>query len=464
MPSMRKTLTLLFAVIASFAGVASGQSPDPATLDSLIANAVADHHLIGVSVGVMLDGQVILAKGYGARSVESGEPVTPETMFRIGSVSKQFTCVATLQLAEGKRLSLSDPVVRYFPRLTRAREISLRDLGGHLSGYRDYYPLDFVDRPMSVPRPVDSIIAEFASLPLDFEPGSRYSYSNTGFLILGRVIEKVSGVPYERFLERRVLGPLRLMHTAFDPAPDTRQLAAGYTAFALGEPQPATPEGQGWLGAAGGLWSTPTDLLAWDLALMTGKVVSAGSWKTLMTPLRLRDGRSSGYSCGLGVRDRGAALVLSHSGAVSGFTAWNAMIPATRSGAVVLANMDFAAIGTISEAILGALMPPGPVPAVAAGTPADVARGLLEQFRSGNVDRASLGPEYAAYLTPEMLRSAGRAIAALGATGPIEVTDQWERGGLAVASLRIQLGDTPVRALLYRRPDGTIEEFLPYWP
>jgi len=147
MPSKRKTLALLLAVIASPTGV-SGQGPDPAMLDSLIVNAVADHHLIGVSVGVMVDGQVILAKGYGARSVDCGEPVTPETMFRIGSVSKQFTCAATLVLAEGKRFS-------------------------------------------------------------------------------------------------------------------------------------------------------------------------ADSWKALMTPLRLRDGRSSGYSCGLGVGDRGAALVLSHGGAVS---------------------------------------------------------------------------------------------------------------------------------------------------
>jgi CubicO group peptidase (beta-lactamase class C family) len=458
-------LALLSGLILCYpARAASGQSPDPARLDSVIARAVAEHHLIGVSVGVMADGKVILAKGYGARSLASGEPVTPETMFRIGSVSKQFTCAATLLLAEGKRLSLSDPVARYFPRLTRAREITLRDLGGHLSGYRDYYPLDFVDRPMAAPRPVDAIIEQFAGMPLDFEPGTRYSYSNTGFLILGRVIEKVSRLPYQGFVERRVLGPLALSHTAFDPAPEIRQLASGYTAFALSEPEPAIPEGEGWLGAAGGLWSTPSDLLAWDLALMTGKVLAADSWKTLMTPLRLRDGRSSGYSCGLGVRDRGAALVLSHGGAVSGYTAWNAMIPATRSGGVVLANMDFAAIGTITDAILGALMPPGPVPDVAAGAPADVARGLLEQFRSGNIDRSALAPEYDAYLTPERVQSAARAISALGATGTIEVTDQWERGGLAVASLRIQLGDTAVRALLYRRSDGTIEEFLPYWP
>jgi CubicO group peptidase (beta-lactamase class C family) len=461
--SLKCSTLVLTLLLAGPAAQAGGQTPDAAALDSLIAKAVAEHHLIGVSVGVMAEGRLILAKGYGVRSLESGEPMTPQTMLRIGSVSKQFTCVAALRLAQSKRLSLSDPVARYFPRLTRAREITLRDLGGHLSGYRDYYPLDFVDRPMSRPREVDSIIAEFAGLPLDFEPRTRYSYSNTGFLILGRVIEKVTGLRYERFLERRVLLPLGLDHTRFDPSPEM-ELAGGYTAFALGAPEPAVPEGQGWLGAVGGLWSTPSDLLAWDLALMSGKVVSADSWQVMITPLRLRDGRSTGYSCGLGVRDRGPALVLSHGGAVSGFTAWNAMIPATRSGAVVLANMDFAATRTITDAILNSLMPPGSVPAVAAAAPAEVARALLEQLRNGTVDRPSLAPEYDAYLTAERVQSAGRAIAALGATGTIEVTDQWERGGLAVASLRIQLGATPVQALLYRRPDGTIEEFLPFWP
>ena len=260
--NLQCTTLLVSSLLAGIVDRASGQIPDPAALDSLIATAAAEHHLIGVSVGVMVDGQVILARGYGVRSLESGDPVTPQTMLRIGSVSKQFTCAAALLLAQAKRLSLSDPVARYFPRLTRAREITLRELGGHLSGYLDYYPLDFVDRPMSQPRPVDSIIAGFAGLPLDFEPGTQYSYSNTGFLILGRVIEKVSGMPYDRFLERRVLLPLGLQHTRFDPFPGAEP-AAGYTAFALGAPGPAVRAGQGWLGGAGGLWSTPTDLLAW---------------------------------------------------------------------------------------------------------------------------------------------------------------------------------------------------------
>lgn len=464
MPNCQRAVFLAVLALTLASRPASAQALDAQALDSLIAKTVIEHHLVGVSVGVVVNGQVVLSKGYGVRSLTTGQPVTTETMFRIGSVSKQFTCAATLLLQEGRKLSLTDPVARYFPGLTRARDITLADLGGHLSGYHDYYPLDYVDRRMEATRAPDQIIAEYGTMPLDFEPRSRYSYSNTGFLILGRVIEKASGVPYEEFLQRRVLGPLQLTHTRFEPGSGEAELGAGYTAFSLGEPRPAVPEGKGWLGAAGGLWSTPGDLLAWDLALMDGKVLSRPSWFAMSTPLRLTDGRSSGYGCGLGIRDRGPALVLSHGGAVSGFTAWNMMIPASRTAAVVLANMDFAATGTITDAIMRALLPAPAIPDVPSATAADAARALIEQFRRGEVDPATLSGEFATYLTPARLADARAAIEALGPTGQIDLLDQWERGGLAVASLRIQLGQTAVQALLYRRTDGTVEEFLPYWP
>src|SRR5258708_13265825 len=113
----------------------------------------------------MQDGKIVLAKGYGVKTLGTTDSVTPRTMFAIGSVTKQFTCSALLILAEEKKLSLDDPVARYFPSLTRAPDITLRDLGGHLSGYRDYYPLDFVDQEMSNPAPATAIIAEYPPRP-----------------------------------------------------------------------------------------------------------------------------------------------------------------------------------------------------------------------------------------------------------------------------------------------------------
>src|SRR5207302_11388848 len=138
---------------------------------------------------VMQNGKVVFTRGYGTRDLESRDPVTPQTMFSIGSVTKQFTCSLLLMLNEEHRLSLNDPVAKYFPNLTRAGDITLLDLGGPLSGYRDFYPLDFVDREMEQPITSEVVIRRYATRPLDFERRSLYSYSNPGFMILGLVIE-----------------------------------------------------------------------------------------------------------------------------------------------------------------------------------------------------------------------------------------------------------------------------------
>src|SRR5204863_7159051 len=153
-----------------------------------------------------------------------------------------FTCSALLMLQEQKKLSLRDPVAKYFPSLTRAKDITLLDLGGHLSGYRDYYPLDYVDREMAMDQPADTIITRYATRPLDFEPRSHYSYSNTGYLILGRVVEKVSGQPFGAFLAARIFTPLHLTGTAYEPSPNGADMARGYTSFALAPPIAAEPE------------------------------------------------------------------------------------------------------------------------------------------------------------------------------------------------------------------------------
>src|SRR4051812_26516784 len=201
--SRRRTIAAAAALIV--ARSASAQAPiDTARVDSIVRAQMAEKHIIGVSVGIMQNGQIVFSRGYGVRDMATHDSVTRKTMFAIGSVTKQFTCSALLMLQEQGRLSLRDPVAKYFPNLTRARDITLLDLGGHLSGYRDYYPLDYVDREMQRAETPDTIIYRYATRPLDFEPRSRYSYSNTGFLILGRVVEKVSGEPFGRFVSERI--------------------------------------------------------------------------------------------------------------------------------------------------------------------------------------------------------------------------------------------------------------------
>lgn len=433
-----------------------------AALDSLIAHVVKDKHLLGLSVGVMQDGKVVFDKGYGLRSVEKQEPVTPTTMFPIGSVTKQFTCAATLLLQEDGKLSMSDPVAKYVPSVTRARDVTLMDLGNQVTGYRDYYPLDFVTPEMQQPHPADTIIARYAMRPLDFEPGTRWSYSNTNFLLLGKAIEKASGMPVGDFMAKRIFTRLGMTRTSFERSPGDTGVASGYTSYALAAPTPAVPEGKGWLDAAGAIYSTTGDLLTWDLALIDGTLLSPASYATLTTPRTLTDGRSTGYGCGINVQKTGPAIVLQHGGAISGSGSMNIIIPATRSAVVVFANADASPVGDITSAVVAMLTPSVDVPTITGLTAVEAATAFLKSVERGAVDRATLGDDFAALATSAHLAADRASLASYGRVSDVHVTRTAERGGMEVAIVQFMVGKTPARAAMYRTPDGKIQQFLIY--
>jgi CubicO group peptidase (beta-lactamase class C family) len=460
------TISLVGIALASEPQLARAQAAriQPVTaaqIDSIVQHAVADKHIIGLSVGVMQDGKVVLAKGYGVRDIASKTPVSPQTMFAVGSVTKQFTCTAMLQLVEQKKLSLDDPIAKWYPNLTRAKEITLRDLGGHLSGYRDYYPLDFVDQEMAKDATPDAIINEYATRPLDFEPRSRYSYSNTGFILLGRVVEKTSGQSFGAYLQQHIFTPLKMTRTTFEPASVTGDMAKGYTSFALAPPILAVPEAKGWASTAGAIWSTPSDLLTWDQSILDHKLLTPASYAFMTTAQRLTDGRSSGYGCGEGVNDRGSAVVLSHGGAVSGYVAQNTVIPATRSAVVLLSNSDFSPMGQLNQDLVSRLLPRGvDAPIVAGRNALDASKKFLGELEKGTVDRSTLGQDFSVYLTADKVAEAKKALNGLGAISNIRVAGTGERGGMEVATVLFDIGKTPSRGLMYRTPDGKIQEFL----
>lgn len=456
-------------------------SLEPQALAAFLSEEVASKGLVGLSLAVMRDGKLIYAGGAGRCSIAPNLPVEPETMFAIGSITKQFTSACILLLAEDGKLLVTDNVAKWFPDLTAAGEITVLDLMNHVSGYPDYYPLDFVDRPMRKSIPVDDLIRSFGTRRLDFEPGTRYSYSNTGFVILGRIISAVSGRSFAEFLRERILKPLGLTHTVFEPNAASAGLAQGYTTFALSPPELATPEGPGWVGAAGALYSTPSDLAKWDMALIGGKVLKPESFKLMTTPRTLKDGTVSNYGCGLRVGMRGGETVLSHNGAVAGFSALNTVIPSTRSAVVLFSNLDStpavdAVYGRVMEALLPATPPPPAKPAEAAaskkpsaptgvpvvsGPPApEAARLVFMQIQKGVVDRTRLGDEYNAFLTDEKVRGASARLKAFGEPTAVEVLSVAERGGMEVARTRLVFAKGALRGLMYRTPDGKVQQFF----
>jgi CubicO group peptidase (beta-lactamase class C family) len=473
---------LLPAAQSAAPAAATGPTLDVKAVEALIGECIQAGDLVGVSLAAARDGKIILARGFGRAVVNDSRAVTPETMFAVGSVTKQFTAACILLLAEDGQLAVTDKVARYYPDLTRANDIAILDLLNHVSGYPDYYPLDFVDRRMLKPATVDDVIRSYATGALDFEPGNRYSYSNTGFLILGRIVERVSGEPFGAFLSRRILKPLGMDHTIYEPDPQGPAFAVGHTTFALSAPLPAKPEGKGWIAMAGALFSTASDLVRWDLALIGGKVLKPESFKLMTTRRRLSDGTLSSYACGLGVGERNGVTVLNHNGAVIGFYAYNIVVPSTGSALAVLINDEAGGqVGKINRLIVPSLLPPAPlaqpapaaakaarpaaaeksgVPAIAGPVAADAAKALFLALQSGAVDRTALGEEFNWYLTDAKIKGASTRLKPYGAPTAVTVTSTGERGGMEVSTAELKFAAGTLQTLMYRTPDGKVQQFF----
>jgi D-alanyl-D-alanine carboxypeptidase len=456
------------AVPSSLAAQSAGV--DEHVVDSIVAAGMQQHRLVGLSVALVRDGRIVLQKGYGAAALQPRNPVDTGTRFSIGSVTKEFVSALTLLLQEDGKLSVHDTLAKWYPQLTRSREITLLDLMNHVSGYRDYYPLDYVDREMARPTTAEQIIAEYATRPLDFDPGTRWSYSNTGYTILGRVLERVTGKPLGTLLEERIFGPLGMRQSMYEPtAPERR--ATGYVSWALGEMEPAQLEGRGWIGAPGGIWSTAGDLARWDLALMRPGFLTPASRAVMFRERILRDGTPTGYAAGLSVSQSGGRTVFQHGGATAGFSATNVFVPADSAAVLILSNTD----QNMSAAPLLVLVSPPrtttaaaprrtqrpmapPTPRGAGAVAAAVS--FFNDLQRGQVNRSQLSADETAFLTPERVRHASATLAPLGEVTAAQLAGLSERGGMQVAVVRLTVGSHSVNTLMYRRPDGSVEEYL----
>lgn len=438
---------------------------DAASLDKYVAEQFKSKDCVGLSVAVMRDGQVIFAKGYGTTALKNGSSVTTETPFAIGSITKQFACACILLLAEDGKLSIHDPVAKYYPNLTQAADITLYDLMSHVSGYPDYYPLDFLDRRMKQTIALDELIRQYAGGKLDFPPRSRWSYSNTGYIILGRVVEKVSGETFGKFLERRILKPIGMTNTHFEPAASMNGLAKGHTSYLLAPPESVITEADGWIHAAGGLYSSASDLTKWDLALVTGKVLKPESFRLMTTPRELSTGKVADYGCGLSTSRQGGDLVLAHNGAVSGFHAYNTVIPRTKSAVALLSNSEHADTAAIHRELVQLLQRDEAkriesVPKIDGPPTKEAAQAMFRQLQAGTIDRNQLGEEYSLYLTEERVKAATPILRDLGEPTAVEVEGISERGGMEAARLRFVFKSGVVKVNMFRSTDGKIQQFL----
>jgi len=254
----RPTVFLPMALAASFLAavpVAAVLAPETVSgIDEAVTKVLGDTGVPGASVALVHGGAIALAKAYGLGRLDPPTPASPAMRYPVGSISKQFTAVALAMLATDGRLGLDDRVAKFFPDLTRAGDITLRQLLSHTAGIRDYWPQDYVPAAMLEPTTPQALIERWARGPLDFEPGSTYQYGNTGYVVAAAVVEKASGRMLMELLRARIFGPLG-MDTVLDV--DQGRLsdgdAAGYLRYGLGPLRPAPKEGKGWMLGPGSL-------------------------------------------------------------------------------------------------------------------------------------------------------------------------------------------------------------------
>ncbi len=430
-------------------------------IDNIAMKAIEDKSAPSVSVAVVQDGKLAYAQAYGMARIEAAVKATPQMRYKIGSTTKQFIAAAVLLLVQDGKLSLDDKVSRFMPKLTRAKDITVRQLLAHTAGYPDYYPLDYVAPFMAAPTTVDAIIANWGTQPLSFEPGSKWEYSNTGYAIAGRIVEMVSGNSLEAFIRTRITEKLG-MRSAVDTSATAWSAddVQGYEVAALGPPRAAAPEGKYWVWAAGHLGMTASDLARWDIALMRDTLLSRSSRKAISTENVLTSGAGTDYGLGLFVRmTPEGRLRWDHGGAIAGFRSQNTIFPNDGMAIVVLANGG-GAVDKVTAEIEALLFKP------AADSAAPIAlskaRDLFVQLQAGQLDRSVMSDGLSKHFSEQVVADYAASLKPLGDIESIVESRTNRRGGLIYRFFRIKTAVRTVGAATYFTPDGKLEQFNVY--
>jgi D-alanyl-D-alanine carboxypeptidase len=410
------------------------------------------------SVAIVKDGQIAYLEAYGDARLEPRTPARPEMRYSIGSISKQFTATAILLLQEQGKLSLLDKVSKFIPDLTRANEVTIRQLLSHTSGYQDYWPQDYVPPLMLQPITATRILELWAHKPLDFDPGTRWQYSNTNFVIAGVIVEKASGVPLLDFLHQNIFDPLGMKSVTntdqeklgeFDPT--------GYLRYALGPLRPSPKEGKGWLFAAGELSMTAADLATWDISIINRKVLKPSSYREFETEILLENGAGTQYGLGVEVTLESGRRVLGHSGEVSGFTSQNTVFPDERVAIVVLTNQDAAAAPAQIARDIAPLLFAVKDPETARKL--DQARRIFAGLEQGTADRLLFTDNANRYFSESALKDFARGLAPLGTPQEFSETRQQLRGGMLLRVYRVKFPHKTLEVWTYEMPDGKLEQY-----
>ncbi|HVL68160.1 MAG TPA: serine hydrolase domain-containing protein [Vicinamibacterales bacterium] len=427
--------------------------------DAVIRAEMDQQRIPGLAVAVIHKGQPVLMKGYGLANVEHQVPVTPDTIFQSGSVGKQFTAAAAMLLVEDGKLQLDAPLTRYFadapPHWQRIR---VRHLLTHTSGLPDYtqgtidYRRDYSE---------DELLRFAYALKLEFEPGARWNYSNTGYVVLGVLIRRASGRFYGDLLAERVFAPLGMKTARVISEEDiVPHRAAGYR-LVRGE-----LKNQTWVApqlnttADGSLYVSLRDMVAWDAGLRAERVLKTESWRQMFAPVALNSGRTYPYGFGWTLDEIGGRRVQRHGGSWQGFQTDIARYPDGGLTIIVLANLAQARPGRISDALASAIDPALKRPALkpipdSDGPFQDRVRRLVQAAAAGTLDPAEFAYVRAGFF-PGTAKAYQDLLREAGAVTRLTLLEDLEIGDDRVRTYEVVLEKRTVRLRLAVAPDGKL--------
>src|SRR5579864_7326236 len=340
-PRLASTLLLAGACLAQNTSSRNPSQNIDSRMDQIVQSYVANKQFMG-SVLVARGDQVLFSKGYGSANLEWQIPDTPATKFRLGSITKQFTAASILLLEERGKLKVEDPVKKYLPDAPAAWDkMTIFHVLTHTAGIPNFTNFPDYRSTEAIPATPEKLVARFRDKPLEFEPGEKWNYSNSGYVLLGYLIEKISGQSYEKFVQDNIFTPLGMKDSGYDSnSAVIARRAAGY------EPGPNGPVNAGFVHmsipfAAGALYSTTEDMLRWEQGLFGGKLLSAASLQKMTTPFK------SDYAFGLQVHTVNGHKVIDHNGGIEGFNTMLAYYPEDKLTVVALANLAPSAPGPI---------------------------------------------------------------------------------------------------------------------
>jgi len=394
----RKVTVALFFTVATAISALS-QEAVTTKVDEFIKTEMEKQKIPGVSLAVVKDGKPLMVKGYGFANLEHQVPVKPETIFQSGSVGKQFTATGVMLLVEDGKISLDEKIGKYLGDVPESwANITVRHLLSHTGGMTDY-PQDFDFRKDYTE---DEILKRAKEIPVAFKPGEKWQYSNLGYVTLGIIIGKVSGKFYGDFLQERIFKPLA-MTTAqiLNEADIVPNRASGYR-LVNGE-----VKHQNWVSptinttADGSLYLTALDMIKWDGALASGKLLKKSSYDEMWTAIKLNDGKTYPYGFGWAVRSVNGKRVIEHGGAWQGFKAHIGRFPENKLTVIVFANLiqtNQAKLANGVAAIIDPELKPRPIidpdPAFTAKT-----KELLLTVLDGKPDMSRFTPEMQTTIT-----------------------------------------------------------------